>query len=471
MNDKKITAVLLIISSLFLTLILYLTSVVIFHGKEYSESELNARAIINEQRVLRGTIYDSQGEVLAYSSTDSGVQQRYYPHGNLYSHLVGYVSKNYGKSFIEKEYNSFLVANDELNKIFNIDNALAGKMNDGYDLHLTINHSTQAKASELMDKYRGALVAINPQTGEIIAMVSKPDFDPHEEYLNASWNELNKDESSPFLNRATMGLYPPGSTFKMVTAAVMHINGMADYTLDDKTGKIDIGGHEISNTKNSILGDTDIKKAFTRSSNVYFAKVGSEMSISSFTDIASKLMFNASFGGDFPHMQSRFSVDSISKSEQAITAIGQGKTLTSPLHLAMITGAIANNGTMMKPYIVSSVQTKGGTVIQSNSPEVLSYAIPTETAAFVKELMVDTVEYGTGTNAKISGISVGGKTGTAENELTIEDPEKTHALFVAFAPADNPQIAVAVVLEYAGSTGGSIAAPIAREVIKTYLGK
>ncbi|MBR2476607.1 MAG: peptidoglycan glycosyltransferase [Clostridia bacterium] len=471
MNDKKITWVLLAISGLFLTLIIYLTSVVLLYGDEYSSSELNARALIREERIMRGTIYDSGGEVLAYSEMDGDVQKRYYPHGKLYSHLIGYSSKNYGKSFIEKEYNSFLVGSDELNKIFNIDNAIAGQMNDGYDLHLTVNHATQEKASKLMEGYRGALVAINPQTGEIIAMVSKPDFDPHEDYLNANWDTLGEDESAPFLNRATMGLYPPGSTFKTVTTAVMHMNGMQDYSFDDETGRIDIGGHTISNTRDAIHGETDITKAFTRSSNVYFAKAGSEIPAASFADMASKLMFNSSFGGDFPHMQSRFYAEGMTDAEQAITAIGQGKTLTSPLHLAMITGAIANGGTMMKPYIVSSVMTNGGTVIKTNSPEVLSNAIPPETAQFVKDLMVDTVEYGTGTNAKISGITVGGKTGTAENELTVDDPEKTHALFIAFAPAENPQIAVAVVLEYAGSTGGTIAAPIARDVIKTYLGK
>lgn len=471
MNDKKITWVLLVISGLFLTLILYLTSVELFYGDEYSASDLNARAILKEESILRGTIYDSTGEVLAYSETDGEMQKRHYPYGDLYSHLIGYTSRNYGKSFIEKEYNSFLVGNDELNKIFNIDNALTGEMNDGYDLHLTVDHPTQERASKLMDRYKGALVAINPQTGEIIAMVSKPDFDPHEESLIANWDSLGDDENSPFLNRATMGLYPPGSTFKTVTTAVMHMNGLEDYIYDDETGRIDIGGHIISNTRNAIHGETDITKAFTRSSNVYFAKIGSEIPAASYKDIAEKLMFNAPFGGDFPHMQSRFYADGLTAAEQAITAIGQGKTLTSPLHLAMITGTIANNGTMMKPYIVSSVTTKGGTAIKTNSPEVLSEAIPADTAQFVKDLMVETVEYGTGANAKISGITVGGKTGTAENELTVDNPEKTHALFIAFAPAENPRIAVAVVLEYAGSTGGTIAAPIARDVIKTYLGK
>ena len=471
MKDKRITWVLFLISGLFLALIVYITAIVLINGDKYAQSSLNARALIREESVLRGSIYDANGEKLAYSEIDDDEQKRHYPFKNLYSHVIGYSSRNYGKSFLEKAYNSFLVGNDGLNVFLNIDKAIRGEIKDGYDLHLTVDHPTQKRASELMSGYRGALVALNPQTGEIIAMVSKPDFNPHEASLKSNWGKLNSDDNAPFLNRASMGLYPPGSTFKMVTAAIMHLQGMQDYTVDDETGKFETGGHTISNTRNSILGETNIEKAFTRSSNVYFAKVGSELTSDAFAGMVSKLMFNSSLQGDFPHAQSRFYADDMKDTDKAVTAIGQGKTLMSPLHLAMITGAIANGGTMMKPYIVSSVKTNGGIPIKTASPEVLSYAIPPETAEFVKGLMVDTVDSGTGTNARISGIKVGGKTGTAENELTEENPEKTHALFVAFAPAENPEIAVAVVLEHAGSTGGSIAAPIARGVIKKYLGK
>lgn len=469
MNDKKITWVLLLISGLFLILIIYLTSIEILYRDEYASSNLNTRALVKENNVMRGTIYDRDGEVLAYSKIDEGVQKRYYPHIELYSHVIGYSSKTYGKSFIEKNYNSYLLGDDNLNAVFNIKNLLSGEMTDGYDLHLTIDHDTQKRAGELMNSYRGALVALNPQTGEIIAMVSKPDFNPNETYLTRSWSELNANENSPFLNRATMGLYPPGSTFKTVTTALMYEQGLTDEVVDDSEGTVTIDGHTISNTKGNIYGETDIDTAFTRSSNVYFATMGTAMTSDSFIDISKKLMCNKKLDINFPYTISKFQTSAMGDADRATTAIGQGKTLVSPLHLAMITGMFANNGVMMKPYIVSSVKTPGGTTIMSTSANVLNTAISDTAANFVKELMVDTVDHGTGTNAQISGISVGGKTGTAENELTDEDPEKTHALFVAFAPDDNPEIAVAVILEHAGSTGGSLAAPIAREVIRTYL--
>ncbi len=471
MNDKKITWVLLFISALFLGLILYLTAVDFLYRDEYSSSNLNARTLAREESVMRGTIYDRTGEVLAYSKIDGDVQKRYYPHIKLYSHVIGYSSKTYGKSFIEKAYNSYLLGQDNLNAVFNIKNLIKGEMSEGNDLHLTIDHKTQQRASNLMDRYRGALVALNPQTGEVIAMVSKPDFNPNETYLHRSWSDLNSNEYSPFLNRATMGLYPPGSTFKTVTTAMMHEQGLTEEIIDDQEGKTTIGGYTLANTKNAAYGETDINKAFTRSSNVYFATMGASMSNDAFEKMADKLMFNRKFGMDFPYAKSKFQTSKMSNAERAATAIGQGKTLMSPLHLAMITGAIVNGGKMMEPYVVESVKTPNGTTVKNHSQSSVSSPFSKDTADFIKQLMIDTVDHGTGTNAKIWGIEVGGKTGTAENEKTDENPEKTHALFVSFASDEDDSIAVAVILEYAGSTGGSIAAPIAREVMRTYLRK
>ena len=468
MNDKKITWVLLFIGALFLSLIVYLTSIEILYNDEYTSSNLNTRSLMREENVMRGTIYDRNGEVLAYSKMDGEVQKRYYPHINLYSHAIGYSSKTYGKSFIEKNYNSYLLGEDGLNSVFNIKKLLSGEKSDGNDLHLTLDHKTQKRAHSLMSRYKGALVALNAETGEVLAMVSKPDFNPNETYLTRSWASLNENQDSPFLNRATMGLYPPGSTFKMITTALLVNQGLDGEIVNDETGKADIGGHVISNTKNSVLGETDIEKAFIRSSNVYFATVGAKVNWSAFKNMASSFMFNRKLDFDFPYTTSKFSTTPLGKADLAVTSIGQGKTLVSPLHLAMITASFANEGKMMKPYIVSSVTAPGGTKILTNTPTTLSTAVSKSEAEAVKNLMIETVERGTGTNAKIWGMEIGGKTGTAENEKTSEDPEKTHALFVAFAEFEGEKIAVSVILEYAGSTGGSIAAPIAREVIRTY---
>lgn len=469
MKDKKISIVLLFISALFLALIVYLTGIEVFNRDEYSSSNLNSRALIKESSVIRGTIYDREGEILARSKMEGDTQSRHYPHKALYSHIIGYSSKTYGKSFLEKSYNSRLLGDDGISAVFNIGNIIKGEMSEGNSLHLTIDHPTQQRASYLMSRYRGAAVAINPKTGEVLAMVSKPDFNPNETYLTRNWSKLNSDENAPFLNRATMGLYPPGSTFKTVIAATAYDKGLTDFVVEDDEGKFTIDGYTIANTKNARYGTTDMEKGFIRSSNVYFAHLGTTFKQSDFDRISSSFMFNKKIPFKFPMATSKFQTDKMSTAEMAATSIGQGKTLVSPLHLAMITGAIANKGVMMKPYIVSKITSPGGTVLESFGPSDLGSALSEGSADYVKDLMVTTVEKGTGTNARIWGMDIGGKTGTAENELTDTHKEKTHALFIAFAPAEDPQIAVAVVLEHAGSTGGSIAAPIAREMIRTYL--
>ncbi len=471
MKDKKISIVLMFISLLFLALIVYLTGIEVFNRDEYSSSNLNSRALIKESSVVRGTIYDREGEELAYSKVNEDEQRRYYPYDALYSHIIGYSSKTYGKSFLEKFYNSQLLGDDGISAVFNIGNILKGEMSEGNSLHLTIDHPSQRRASQLMNRYRGAAVAINPQTGEILAMVSKPDFNPNETQLTRRWSDLNSNENAPFLNRATMGLYPPGSTFKTIIAATAYDKGLTDFVVEDEEGKFTIDGYTIANTKNTRHGTTDMEKGFIRSSNVYFAQLGATFRQSDFDKIASSYMFNKKIPFRFPISTSKFQTTNLSDAEKAATSIGQGKTLVSPLHLAMITGAVANDGVMMKPYIVSKVTSPGGTVLESFGPSNLTTSLSRQSAQYVKDLMIATVEKGTGTNARIWGLDIGGKTGTAENEMTDTNKEKTHAMFIAFAPAEDPQIAVAVVLEYAGSTGGSIAAPIAREMIRTYLDK
>ena len=468
MTNKRISYILLLFCAMFLALIVYLTTIDLYYRDEYASNNLNARSVARESNILRGDIYDRSGETLAYSKMDGDVQKRYYPHINLYAHVIGYSSKTYGKSLLEKSYNADLLGQDNINAVFNLKNLLKGEMSTGNSLTLTIDHPTQKKADALMDKYRGALVAIDPQTGAILAMVSKPDFNPNETYLHQSWSELSNSDNAPFLNRATMGLYPPGSTYKMVTSALILEQGL-DNTVVDDTGSIEISGHTIGNTRGNVYGETDLAKAFRNSSNVYFADVGSQIKGREHQDIARRFGFNQSLEFDFPYSKSKFQTGNLSKIEAAIASIGQGKTLLSPLHLAMITGAIANGGDMMRPYLVAEVNAPTGFPVKTTKPSLLTQSVTPVVANQVKDMMLDVVETGTGGNAKIRGMQVGGKTGTAENEKTIDDPERTHALFVAYAPYDNPQIAVAVILEYAGHTGGSIAAPIARDVIRTYL--
>jgi len=467
MNSKKIIHMLILMGSMFMALIIYLTATDLYYRDEYTSSNYNTRNAIREKNIIRGTIYDRNGVILAESTEEDGTMKRIYPYSNLYSHVIGYSSSTYGKSLIEASYNNELTGADYIT-VSNIKNMISGKKKRGKNLTLTIDHELQKKADSLMANYVGSVVAINPQTGEILAMVSKPDFNPTEEYLGNNWSSLSNGESSPFLTRATMGLYPPGSTFKVLTTAAMLENDMQEKTVNDDKGYITIGDKDIANAGKKKLGKTDLTSGFRQSSNVYFANIATKMQDNMLKETAENFMFNKNIDMRFPYNKSKFETGKMTDGERAITAIGQGKTLTTPLHLAMIASAIANDGKMMEPYIVADTF-QGNFKPAKPSSHVLATSIPQKYAKQIKDLMAEAVKSGTASSAQIPGIEVCGKTGTAENEKTVDDPNKTHAVFIGFAPYDNPQIAVSVVLEYAGSSGGSIAAPIARDIMEEFL--
>ena len=470
MNNKKVIHMLTFFSVMFLALIVYLTITNVYYSDEYTQSAYNTRNTAQEAKIKRGTITDRNSIVLAYNEKDeNGRQKRIYPFDNLYSHVIGYSSGQYGKSLVEKQYNQQLLGKNDMAHVFSLDRLFDNAATEGNDLVLTIDHDLQKKAQSLMQKYTGALVAMNPKTGEILAMVSMPDFNPNNDALQQNWESLNTSQNSPFLTRATSGLYPPGSTYKVVTSSVVLESGKQGDVVEDNTGKISIGGKDISNAGASVYGPTDLHKGFVKSSNVYFAEIGSQIDDSLHQDMAQRFLMNNNFDFDLPYNKSKFETGRMTPLDCAIASIGQGKTLVTPLHLALICSAVANDGAMPKPYIVSEVQ-KNGRLISKNTPEIIAQPLSAGISAELKELMYQTVQSGTGTRAQIPGIKVCGKTGTAENEKTIEDESKTHATFVGFAPYDDPQIAVSIVLEHAGY-GGTVAAPIAREVIKQYLGK
>ena len=458
---------LILMSSMFMALIIYLTVTELYYRDEYTASNYNTRNAVRETNTLRGTIYDRNGNMLALTNESDGKLKREYPHGNLYSHVIGYSSSTYGKSLIEAAYNNELLGKSDFISVANIKSMISGEKKHGKNITLTIDHELQKRANALMGKYNGSVVAINPKTGEILAMVSKPDFNPDEEYLSKNWETLADSENSPFLTRATMGLYPPGSTFKVLTTASMLENGMEGHTVNDTEGFINTGDKDISNAGKVYYGNTDLTLGFKKSSNVYFADAAMKMQGEMLKNTAESFMFNKNISIKFPHNKSKFNDGKMSKAERAVTGIGQGKTLVTPLHLALIAGAIANDGKMMKPYIVSDVFSGDFQKSEAKASE-MKECISVEYASKIKDLMAESVKSGTGTYARISGIDVCGKTGTAENEKTADDPSKTHAVFIGFAPYENPEIAVSVVLEYAGSSGGAIAAPIAREIMKKY---
>lgn len=459
---KRIRWVLFGICILFISLIVYLTYFQFVKADEVKQSSYNKRLWMNEEKIKRGNIVDRNDNILAYSEkNEDDTYRRAYNYGNLYSHIIGYSYRSYGKVGLELEYNNTLLdisENLSINEIKNIVNPSS----EGNDLRLTIDHEIQEYTRKALDGRKGSVVALNPKTGEIYSMVSLPDFNASN--LNEEWNSIMENKDSPFLNRATSGLYPPGSSFKIVPTV-----GILDSLSVDQnyncTGTTTIDGYTLKDYSKNGHGDIDLKTALAKSCNTYFAEKGVNLGKDELVSVAEKFYINKKIPFDLPTSTSKLPTN-LGKTDLAATSIGQGKLLVTPLNMALVSGSIANDGKMMKPILVKNVISPRGNVIKTKHPEVLSEVTSEGNAEEVKSMMVEVVNSGTGKNAGLNNFQVAGKTGTAENASG-----KSHAWFTGFAPADDPKVAIAVILEEDGNTGGKTAAPIARDIIYKILNK
>lgn len=465
-QNKRIIHLLIALSLMFLSLIGYLTYFELFEKEKIITNSYNQRQWEREDNTLRGEILDRNGKVLAQSKLNGDKPERIYPYGRLYSQVIGYNSRSYGKTLLEAKFNKQLLNINEFTPVLDIKDKVTGEKKVGNNLYLTIDHSLQVRANKLLNGKNGAIVAMDPKTGAILAMVSKPDFDPNNKALQANWTELVEAENDPLLPRATRGLYAPGSIFKTAITLAAIKNGLGDETFEDD-GTIIIGGKKIANFGGKAYGSIGIKDALAVSSNVAFSQLGVKLGEDKLKEMAKNIGMNRDIPFDISLESSRFPYSSMDSTDMAAVGIGQGKILVTPLYMAMLVSSIADGGVMMEPFLVNDVVSPKGRVLWSRTPTPLRRVAEAQTAAQVKEMMEAVVEKGTGKNARIRGVAVAGKTGTAENEKN----GKEHAWFIGFAPADDPQIAVAVILEYSGSTGGKTAAPMAREIIAQWLSK
>lgn len=454
--NKRMIHVLVAVCLMFLSLVTYLLYFNMFEAEKVASNPYNKRQWEDEKFVKRGNIYDRDGVLLAETVVDDDSRTRNYPKGNLYSHLIGYYSRVYGKSQLEMAYDKELLGNGDITINFN-------ELRSGYDLYLTVDDELQQYAYQQLGKRNGAVVALEPKTGKVLAMVSYPDFDPSAESLEKNWSGIVEREDSPLLARATQGLYPPGSTYKIATAAAAYDTGRIAETFDD-TGTFTQGGLKVDNYGKKKYGEIGVQRGFEVSSNFVFCSLGYEMGADKVKENAENFGINKGLSFDIATAKSRIEYKKMNDSDAALVSIGQGQLLMTPLHVAMMGAAVANGGEMMQPYLVESVKTASGISLSTTRPQVYATPMSRDCAEYLDELMQGVVKNGTGTGAKISGVTVAGKTGTAENET-----EKDHAWFVGYAPAEDPQIAVAVLLEYDGGGGGSNAAPIARRVMQKYL--
>jgi peptidoglycan glycosyltransferase len=472
MNDitKNIKTVLIIFLVLFIGLISYITYFEVFVGPNIVNNASNKRLWAQRNEVLRGTIYDRDMRLLTKSGrAEDDTQTREYTSGTLFAHAIGYVDIKYGITGLERKYDSELIYSsikDNITNFIKYRGELPEKV--GNSIQTTLDYDVQKKAYDLLGSSKGAVVVLNPQTGEILALVSKPSFDPNS--LDEDWADINGNEDMPLINRATAGLYPPGSTFKVITAAsaIENISGIMDRTFEDE-GKIVFNDNEsLSNYDGEVLGDISFEEAFVHSSNVVFGTLGMELGNGKLKDTAEAFGFNADTPADGVTIENSVfpSYGFYEKGNLAQSAIGQSEVLATPMEMALAASTIANGGVMMKPYIVSRVMSSSGDTVKTIEPAQIRQVVSADTASVVKDFMREVVRVGTGTNAAVPGIEVCGKTGTADHA----EGSEPHSWFIGFAPYENPQVAVAVIVEE-GGTGGGLAAKIAGQVIKAALSK
>ncbi len=432
------------------------------HEQELFENDYNVRAQILLSDNLRGNIYAGSGEVLAFSTlAEDGTQVRHYPYGNLFSHVVGYPV--YGKSGIEAKEDYHLVRSGiSVSEKAKADEA--GEKYAGNNVYTTMDYTLQEAASRAMGIYRGAIVVSEVKTGRILAMVSKPDFDPS--LIRENWDLYLEDhDSGILLNRAAQGLYPPGSTFKIIDTAAFLEEGVDPASFRYQcSGTFSYEGENIHCYHYASHGALDFATAFAKSCNCAFAKIGTGLDAAKFRSFLDGLYFDREFPFELPSSTSHAG-DPGNPRELVQLSIGQGETAMSPLHLNMITAAAANGGIMMEPYVVEDVMTADGKTIRHRAPRKLSQVLYAEQADILCSMMRGVVERGTATKLQNSRYTAAGKTGSAE--FDDDDESKSHAWFTGFAPADDPEICVTVIIEGAG-VGGSYAVPMAKEVFDAY---
>ncbi len=465
--NQNIMKLVYAVVALFVAMAAYMGFFLQIKSEDVINNPYNARLDSFADRVVRGEILAADGTVLAQTQVDQeGNEVRVYPFGSLYSHVVGYSTK--GKTGIESLANFYLLSS-HVNLTEQVVNQLGGEKSPGDHVYTTLDPQLQQAASDALGDRRGAVIVMEPDTGKILAMVSKPGYDPNT--LDADWEALTSEDNDQgqLLNRATQGLYPPGSTFKIVTALEYmreHPDDYRDYQFDCD-GVYENGDYQIRCYHSTAHGHQDFIHAFANSCNGAFASLGLSMNLSGFSDTAKGLLFNSSLPLALPYSQSSFVMEEGAGTWEIFqTSMGQGATQITPIHNAMITAAIANGGTLMQPCLVDRVENGAGEEIRKFLPQAYGELMTAGEAANLTELMRTVVTEGTGSAVRTDAYTVAAKTGSAE----FETGKETHAWFTGFAPAEDPQIVVTVIVEESGS-GGSVAGPVARSIFDLYMSR
>lgn len=481
MNDlwKNVRNVMVIFLFCFVALISYIAYFQVFKSTDIANDSGNKRLWAKRNEILRGTIYDREGNPLTTSTkVDEYTQDRGYTYGDLYVHALGYIDERYGLTGLEEEFDG------ELSKYSGLSNSFRNFINDfdlkkafenrdeekiGNGIITTLDHDLQQIAYDALGDEKGAVVALNPKTGEILAMVSKPTYDPSN--LEQAMEDANTgiDLDSKLLNRTIYGIYPPGSVFKTVTlaAALEKDPTVVDRTFVDE-GKITFkDGMELNNYMKQAHGNLSLQQAYRVSSNVVFGTLAMEVGNDYLKEVAERFGFNSRIPGiGLSIAQSNFpTLDSSELGNIAQSGIGQGAVTTTPMQMAIVAATVANDGVLMEPKLANKIVDKDGNTVKNIDDKALKTdVISKDIANTVKEYMGYLVSNNLHRWPYFEGTNAGGKTGTADYMIDGEEAIP-HGWFISLAPIDDPQIAVAVIVEN-GENGAGSAAYVASRVVR-----
>lgn len=465
-KGRELALLQILFAALFLLMIGYLSIFLLTKSESFINNPYNKRIDALSEKVVRGSIYAEDLTLLAYTAEGpDGEDARVYPFGGKYAHAVGYLG--YGKLGLEQSANFYLLrSHDAL--LTRLKHAFTGERNQGDSLITTLSPLIQETAYQALGAYKGGLVVMEPETGKILALVSKPDFDPNS--IAMTYETIAADnDSAALVNRVTQGRYAPGSTFKILTTLEYMHEHPKDYAFYhyDCTGSFLSDGKEIHCYHDKAHGEEDLLKSFTDSCNASYASLSIGLDANRFSKLCQNALFNRRIQFDLPTEASRFTLEpGDSDAVFMETAIGQGKTLATPLQMLLIAAAVDNGGSVPKPYLMKEMVSADGKTVESFSPppgkELTLFSA--EDAAVMQDFMRSVVTDGTGRGLLSDRYEAYGKTGTAEYNASGD----SHSWFVGYAKAPGKKdIAVAVIMEGAGS-GSSFAVPAAKSIFDAY---
>ena len=466
----------------FLAVFFQLNYVQWISAQDIASNRANVRRLLREYSIKRGDIITSDRVTLATSRRTSGrlKYERLYPEGELYGHITGYYSIIYGNARIEAAFNEQLLGEGGVLSVQDFRDRFLGGGEEGNDVRLTIHSRLQEAARSALGQHRGSVVALDPRTGEVKAMWNYPSYDPgplasHNPREQRRYRRSLKpnDPESPLISLATSRSYPPGSTFKVVvTAAALESGFTPRSTFPDPQAldlpQTDAVLRNFSRTACTGGGQIDLFTALEISCDTTFGLLGLRRH-DRIREVSEGFGFNEPIPADVGTEASVFpDIPDDTANLRAFAGIGQGDVSATPLQMALVAAGVANGGQVPRPRLVQEIVDPNARIEERFTPEILGQPMSSRTAQQVTDMMVAVVESGTGTAAQIDGVQVAGKTGTAQTGIPGTNP---HTWFIAFAPADDPQLAVAVIVEHGGSfgseaTGGAVAAPIAKAVLE-----